>query len=258
MNPISVLKTLWTYKLITLPLVVLIGAACAYAMLYGPRSYESSASYVLITPGMPSESDMERDPSLAQKADNPYLRAVDPSLAAQVVVARLGASEISESLATAGLSPDYAVLPASEFGSGQIIRVSASADDPENAVATATRLGEMLVSELQSIQVVNGGDPMYYLTAQAITNPGPAMERVSSRLRSVAMIGIAGIVLLFAATSVTRALDERRRHRWDLLPHRGSRDGDLEPETFRGDFDDGGPMTNDVDLNAVSASKEAR
>lgn len=252
MNPISVLKTLWTYKMVALPLVALIGAMCVYALLFGPRSYESSASYVLITPGMPSESQMERDPSLADKADNPYLRAVDPSLAAQVVVARLGATDIGDGLASSGLSADYAVLPASEFGSGQIIRVSASAGSPEQAVATVTRLGELLVSELQSIQVVNGGDPSYYLTAQAITQPGPAVERLSSRLRTVAMIGIAGVVLLFGAISLTRAVDTRRQRRRIESGQAFEQAPDRHAVHH---FDDGGPMTGDVDVSPAGASR---
>ncbi|WP_020107877.1 hypothetical protein [Nocardia sp. 348MFTsu5.1] len=245
MNPLSLFKTLWAHKLIAIPMVLLIVGACGYALFFGPRSYESSASYVLITPGMPSESQMEADPSLAQKADNPYLRAVDPSLAAQVVVARLGAADIGDALVGANLSADYAVLPASEFGSGQIIRVSSSADTPEKAEATTARLGEMLESELRSIQVKNGGDPSYYLTAQAITSPAAAVERVSSRLRTVAFIGIAGVVLLFGAVSFARALDDRRRrddgrHEMDL-PNRDRLNGDR------------GPLTTDVDMFPVGA-----
>lgn len=213
MDPLYVLKAMWAHKLLAIPLVLLVFAACVYAFMFGPRSYESSSSYVLITPGLPSPAEMLADPSLLQKTDNPYLRSVDPSLAAQVVVARLASQDVANTLVQEGLSPDYAVLPASEFGSGQIIRVSSTAGSPELAVATTSRLGELLSQELQTIQLIKGADSQYLMTAQAINPPGGAVERMSSRLRTVVMIGIGGMVLIFGAVSLARMLEIRKEAR---------------------------------------------
>lgn len=210
MDPFYIVKTLWSHKLIAIPLVMLVIAASGYAFFFGPRSYESSSAYVLLTPGLPTEGEILTNPSLAGKSDNPYLRSVDPSLAAQVVTARLGSQEVAQKLQDEGLSTEYAVLPASEFGSGQILRVSASANEPEKAVATTIRLGELLSEELRSIQDIKGADDRYMMTAQAINPPGVPIERMSSRLRSVIMVGIGGVVLVFGAISLVQAMESRR------------------------------------------------
>jgi hypothetical protein len=215
MNPLSILTTLRAHGWLTVPLVLLIVTGCTYALFYGPRTYEATATYVLITPGMPSESDLERDPGLAQKADNPYLRSVDSSLAAQVVIARLGAADIASTLQREGLSTDYAALPANEFGSGQIVRISSSAAAPEEAVQTTARLGQLLVSELRSIQLIKGGSEDYFVTAQAVTPATEGIERVSSRLRTVVMLAVAGVVVLFGAVSLARAVEINRSRRRD-------------------------------------------
>lgn len=213
MDPFFVLKTLWSHKLVAVPMVIFILVGSGYAFFFGPRSYESSSAYVLLSPGMPTEGELLANPTLVEQADNPYLRSVDPSLAAQVVIARLGSQEVAQQLQDEGLSVDYAVLPASEFGSGQIIRISASASNPELAVATTSRLGEMLADELESIQVVKGADQRFLMTPQPINLPGAAVERMSSRLRTVAMVGIGGIVLLFGAISLARAIEMGRNSR---------------------------------------------
>ncbi len=213
MNPYAIFSTLWAHKLLAIPLILLMIGACGYALLYGPRVYESSATYVLITPDTPSEFAINNDPELVAKTDNPYLRSPEPSLAAQVVMTRLAASDVAEALEREGLSTDYVVSPANEFGSGQIIRITASADTPEKAVQTTSRIGTLMIDELRSIQLVNGADAAYLLTAQEVTPAGTAVERVSSRLRSVAMLGVAGLVVLFGAVSLVRAFETWRARR---------------------------------------------
>lgn len=213
MNPCAMCSTLWAHKLLTIPLVLLIVGACGYAALYGPRMYESSATYVLITPDTPSDLAIDNDPALMAETDNPYLRSAEPSLAAQVVMTRLGASDVAETLKRDGLSSDYTVVPANEFGSGQIIRITASAETPEKAEQTTSRIGTLLTDELRSIQLVNGATEKYFLTAQEVTSAGAAVERVSSRLRNVATLGVAGLVILFGAVSFARALEMRKQRK---------------------------------------------
>lgn len=213
MNPFAIWTTLWTHKLLTIPLVLLVSGACGYALLMGPRTYESSATYVLITPGTPSAFALDNNPALAAKVDNPYLRSVDPSLAAQVAVARLGATSVGDMLKSEGLSTDYIASPATEFGSGQIIRITSSAAEATQAIATTERLGTLLSDELRSMQDVNGADEQYFMSAQVVTPAGAATERLSSRLRNVAMTAVAGLVLIFGAVSLARAVELRKDRR---------------------------------------------
>ncbi|HEY9314826.1 hypothetical protein [Williamsia sp.] len=250
MNPFAIFSTLWAHKLLAIPLVLLIVGACGYAMFYGPRTYESSATYVLITPDTPSDLDIANNPALTAKTDNPYLRAPEPSLAAQVVMTRLGALDVAEALERDGLSTDYTALPASEFGSGQIIRVTASADTPEKAVNTTSRLGTLLTEELRSIQLVNGADEQYFMTAQEVTPPGAAVERLSSRLRNVAMLGVAGLVLLFGAVSAARALELRKSRRAPATE--GAEDNGFEPaDVPKSDFESTENHTSSNNLDGL-------
>lgn len=209
MDPLAIFKILWTYKWITIPFIVLIVVGCGAAFVYGPRSYDSTSSYVVISPGAPTEESLEKDASLAQKSNNPYLRS-EPSLAAQVVATRLGAGDIGEMLKAEGLSTTYVVTTATEVQTNQVIRITASADTPEKAVATSKRLGEVLSEQLVVMQSGGGADSSFLLVAQPVGPPGAAVEKKSSRLRTVVVLGIAGIVLMFGAVSLARAVQNHR------------------------------------------------
>ena len=104
MDPGAVLKTLWRQKLVVVPLLLVTLAGCAYAAVWGPRIYESTASYVIITPKVPTDLELEKNPKLAAlNSDNPYLRSSDPTLAGQVVTAKLMSKATADMLASEGL-----------------------------------------------------------------------------------------------------------------------------------------------------------
>lgn len=211
MDPVSVFRTLWSHWKLAIPLALIVVAACLFVFFNGPRSYDSSATYVLVRPGdNPTMSEGTPD------AGNPFLRTGDASLATQVVVARMGAPDIAEKLKNDGLSDNFTVRIASELNSGQILKVDSSASTPELTIATTKKLGDLLLENLRSVQIDGGANDQFLLTAQAITLPTEAAERFSSRLRSVIMVGIAGIVLLFGVVSIAQAVDRRKSDRSTL------------------------------------------
>jgi len=80
-DPIAVLKTLWQHRFVSLPVLLLTFAAAIYIFQFAPRSYESSSTYALINPDIPTAQEVEKKPALEQlNKKNPYLRSSDPSL----------------------------------------------------------------------------------------------------------------------------------------------------------------------------------
>ncbi|MFC7403020.1 chain-length determining protein [Citricoccus sp. GCM10030269] len=216
MDPLSVLKTMWTHKWVTVPMVLLIGLACAYSMLWAPRTYESTATFALAMPKIPTEQELEEEPSLAKlNADNPYLRWQDTSLLAQVVIDRVNSAEVHEGLVERGLEGEYELSPPDGTSSG-LMKLTVSADSKQSARDTVGFLSAEFSRILYEVQKVNQADDLYVIDALPVSGPTPAEEIFSSRLRSTLLIGAAGLVVLFGVVSLAesvRAARQRSRSR---------------------------------------------
>ncbi|MGO4235352.1 chain-length determining protein [Pseudarthrobacter sp. YAF2] len=216
MTPVSVLKILWRHKVSMITVVVLTLVAAAYVFFYAPRSYMASTVYVLVTPRVPSVEEMRADPALAAaNSDNPYLRSADSSLITQVMATKLSSTDVADSLKATGLSPDYTVTLPATTGAGQLIRMEATGSSPQLAITTAEALGQRLTAKLRDAQKVNGADDRYLFTALQIDPPSKATEQFSSRLRSMIVVLIGGVILLFGAVSIARMLESSRAARKD-------------------------------------------
>lgn len=214
MDPVSVLRTLWRHRLLAGVVLVLTVAAMAYVLVLSPRTYASTATYALVNPKLPTTAELEADPALAAlNSDNPYLRSSDNSLAAQVLVTVLNGDETAEALAAQGLSTQFAVERSAWSGQGLLLSVTADAPTADGSLATTTALGDRLVDTLRGMQTINGADDRYLFTALEVQTPGKAVEQISDRLRAVIMVAVGGIVLLFGAISIARAVDGRRAGR---------------------------------------------
>ncbi|GGF90421.1 hypothetical protein GCM10007304_00380 [Rhodococcoides trifolii] len=212
MDPMAVLRVLWRHKMIAAPFVVLTFVAFVVALFFGPRSYEASSTYAMITPQVPSPQEVEANPDLAFESDNPYLRSADPTLALQAARTRLQSAEVTESLQAAGLSTDFTVGTGLAT-SAQILTITASSATAEVAVATAVQLGKDLQEQIREVQVVAGGSERFLISVQAIDTPTSASERISSRLRNAVVVGMGSLVLLFGAVSLADFVDRRRNPR---------------------------------------------
>lgn len=211
MDPLSVLKSLWTHKWVAMPMVVLTILACAYGMLWGPRSYESSATFALAMPSLPTERELENEPELAAlNSDNPYLRWNDTSLLAQVVIARVSSSAVVKELEDRGLSTDFTLIAPAGTTSG-MLTVTATDTSPDEAAATVAFLADEFTGILREVQKVNNADDLYLVEAMPISGPTPPEEVFSSRLRSTAILGVVGSILLFGAVSIAQSVSESRR-----------------------------------------------
>jgi hypothetical protein len=226
MDPISLLKTLWRYWRVVLP-VVLLTVAAAFYVFTAQRTYTAEATYALMAPKVPTEHDIEVNPALGKaNSDNPYLRSPD-GLLSQVLITKLSVRQVASSLEEMGLSGDYAVTPgASGAGIGFILQIQATGTSPSQSMATVDELGRRMSSELYSVQKVNGADDSYLMRAQVVQPADSAQEAYSTRLRSIIVLAVAGVVVLFGAVSVARSFERRPRGR---RVHRSRRKPSLPP-----------------------------
>ncbi|WP_285246497.1 Wzz/FepE/Etk N-terminal domain-containing protein [Pseudarthrobacter sp. efr-133-R2A-89] len=267
MTPVSVLKILWRHKVSMITVLVLTLAAAAYVFFFAPRSYMASTVYVLVTPRVPSAEEMRTDPAVAAaNSDNPYLRSADSSLITQVMATKLSSTDVVDSLKAAGLSPDYTVTLPATTGAGQLIRMEATGPSPQLAITTAEALGQHLTVKLRDAQKVNGADDRYLFTALQIDPPSKATEQFSSRLRSMIVVLIGGVILLFGAVSIARMAENSRAARNDAAEkgkpasrRRRSADRHTEPVTVANEDPDGEPGGgSDVAARAAGDRKPAR
>lgn len=210
MDPTDVLKALWQQCWYVLPALLIALTAAGYVYQFAPRSYESTATYALVNPAVPTLEELKADPALAAlNADNPYLRSADANLVTDALLVQLNAKPTAETLKAAGVGAEYRAA-LGEGGNGFVVDITGIAATPDGAIATASAIGTILEQKLREQQKVNGADDLYLFTPLELAAPTSATEQFSSRLRSVIMVLIAGAVLVFAAASLGRF---RGKHR---------------------------------------------
>ncbi len=216
MGPSGVLKTIWHHKWVALAVIILTAAASFY-IFTSQRTFTSTATYALIAPKVPTDREIELNPSLAKiNSDNPYLRSPD-GLLSQVLITRLSTRQAASSLQDAGLASDYTVTPGASGASvGLLLQIQATGKNPSQAIATVDALGKRMQSELKDVQKVNGADDSYLIKAELVQPGDTAQEVYTSRLRSIVVVAVAGLIALLAAISISRRVElmiQRRRHR---------------------------------------------
>lgn len=214
MDPASVLKTLWRHRIIALVVVVATVGAAGLAWMYAPRTFQTQATYAIVNPDLPSQTELAQSATLRKlNSNNPYLRSSDPTLIADVVITTLNSQDTVEALKNAGLSTDFDADQASSQNQGLLVGITARADSAAGAMATADKLSALLVQNLRSMQKIDGAADLYLFTPLRVQAPTHATEQFSSTLRVLLMIVGGGFVVLFIAVSVAHSLDEARRRR---------------------------------------------
>jgi hypothetical protein len=250
MDLLSIVRKLWRYKLVTVPVVLLVLGGAVYVVAVKEPVYEASSSFILINPPAPATAeDIARDPSLGRiNADNPYTRFSDQSVMIEVLASRMSSESARRALLRAGANPRYEVAPTASFGySSPIVKVTAQGPSPEVAVASAKMVGKALTAELTGMQQAEGVDPQYRIKAQQVDSPDRAQLRASGQLRMLVGVLALGAVLLFVVVSVADALTSLRAERlrrpappgatagggvWPPRDDRGEGLAELDPEDW--------------------------
>jgi hypothetical protein len=247
MDLLAIVRKVWRYKLVTLPVVLLTVCLAVYVVVVKDPVYEASSSFILINPpAPPTPEDIARDPSLGRiNADNPYTRFSDQSAMIEVLTSAMSSESAQRELLKAGADPRYKVARASSFGySSPIVKVTAQGPAPQVAIASAKLVGKALTAELTRMQEAKGVDPDYRINAQQVEPPDGAQLKASGQLRM--MVGVLGLgaILLFVAVSVADALSTLRVERrgpasgvWPPRDDRAERLGELDPDDWP-EFDD--------------------
>lgn len=219
MDPLAVLRTIWQHRIVAIPIVVLTALAAVYVYQFAPRSYESSSTFAMINPDIPTELDKVKNPDLNNlNTKNPYLRSSDPSLIVQVLLTRLNDGSTADRLAEKGLSNQYTVSRGVGGLNGFLIDITGEGDTPEKSIATTEALGRMLQDDLYSAQKVNGADDVYLFSSIMVASPDKATEQFSSRLRSLIVVFLCGLVLMLGAVSTAQSFAAAKARRLDTLP----------------------------------------
>lgn len=218
MDPLTVLRTVWHHKLVVIPVMLITLLAAAYVFQFGPRNYESTLSYALVNPKLPTEKEIDTHPELgALNSDNPFLRSSDPALITEVLIARLNSKEMGKILEDSGLSSDYSVARGLN-GNGFVVTIAGTGDSESLAYDTTKALGKVFEENLRAVQKVNGAEDRFLFTAFVVNPSDKATEQFSSRLRSVIMVLLGGAVLMFGAVSLARSLETMRSRRVSAVP----------------------------------------
>jgi len=259
MDPLAVIRTIWRMKWFAFPAIVLTIVAAAGVYLYGPRTYESTISYALVNPKIPTEEEIKLDPALADlNSDNPYLRSSDPNLIANVVITRLNTPGTADYLKQKGLGTEFLANPG-VGGAGLIVSITASGDTEEQSIATIYELGALFEDNLRSIQTVSGADDRFLFTSIVVAEPDRATEKLSSRIRTVIMVGLAGVILIFGSVSLgtwVESSKKNRRQRKGEDTEAAPTAGDTEPwtEPAPGDADTEAPAEESTRLRRDRSS----
>jgi capsular polysaccharide biosynthesis protein len=216
MDLLSIVRKIWRYKLVTLPVMLLTLCGAVYVMAVKEPVYEATASFVLINPpAPPTAEDVARDPSLARlNSDNPYTRFSDQSVVVEVLTSSMATPSTQRELEKAGADPRYTVAPTSEFGyASPIVEIAAQGSTPQAAVRSARLVSDAVTRELRQMQQAEGVNPKYLIRARQLDVPESAELEASGMLRTlVGVLGI-GAVLLFVAVSAADALTTLRAER---------------------------------------------
>jgi hypothetical protein len=213
MSLLLIAKKLWKYKLFTVPIFALVLVGSFYVFAVKAPTYESSATYILVSPPPPpTDAEIAADPALGRvKADNPYLRFSDQTVVVQILASRLNSDEGRQALAKQGADPNYLAQPSPEFGfSAPILQVTGTGTTAAAAIKTADVVGEAAGQELDRMQQERGVDRTYRIKVETVVAAHDAMLKASGKLRALVAVFVLGMILLFITVSVLDALSALR------------------------------------------------
>jgi capsular polysaccharide biosynthesis protein len=225
MDLLALFTTVRRHKLIVLVVALIMIAGDSYVAFGIPPQYESQAQFVLIAPpAAPTESEIERDPTLAKvNANNPYLRLPNPSVVVDILAQRVSGDTVRRQLIAKGADRDYTITSTNAIGSGLVIDIVGTGHSAAAARRTLDLVSETMTVELHEMQKINGAADKYLFEALPINPPTDPTRKVTGTVRSLIAVSAACLVLLFALISIAEAIGPRRTR--PIVPLGGPDDG---------------------------------
>ena len=216
MDLLGIVRLLWRYRLLTLPVVLLTIGGMLYTVAIKKPVYEAQASYILINPPAPPTADqVARNPELGEvSTDNPYTRFASQTVVVEILARTIGGDAARLALVNQGADPRYHVTPSSEYGSSSpIVQITGVGATPDGAIRTAELVSTAVLAELNRMQHARGVDKGYRISALEVDAAERAQLRVSGQLRTAIGVFGLGVVVLFIVVSICDAIETRARER---------------------------------------------
>jgi hypothetical protein len=211
---LSIIRKLWRYKFLTLPVIVLTLFGAAYVVAVQKPVYEAHTSFALLSPPPPPNAEqIAADPSLGRiKTDNPYTRFGEQTVIIGVLASNMSGDRARRALVRAGADPRYVVAPSTEFGfSSPVVQITTMSWTPQEAIKSATLVDKAVTAELDRMQAAHGTDKRYRIKALRVESADGARLQASGKLRMLVGVFVMGGVLLFIVISVADAFATLRQ-----------------------------------------------
>jgi Chain length determinant protein len=211
MDLVSIIREAWKGKWVVLPVVFLTLLGAAYVLVVRPPQYASdSALTLLYPPAAPTPSQIASDPALGKvNASNPYAAYGDLTVVDAVVQQAMGGEGIVDQLRKEGVEDGYNITPDATT-TNPILHVQGVGATPAAALRATTILGQQIETTLNQLQANQHVADHYRITAQVLSPPSVPRLKISSKLRSLIAVLVAGVIMMFIALSIRRGIVERK------------------------------------------------
>jgi hypothetical protein len=211
MDLLSIVREVWKGKAAVLPVLFLTFIAAAYVLVVRPPEYASNSALTLIyPPAAPTSNQIASDPSLSKvNADNPYEAYGDLTVVGAVVQQAMGSDSIVAQLRKEGVEDGYSIT-SDPTTTNPIIHVEGVGATPAAALRATTILGEQIGATLNQLQANEHVADHYRITTQVLNTPNVPSLKISSKLRSLIAVLVAGLIMMFVALSIRRGIVEHK------------------------------------------------
>lgn len=220
MDLIAMAQTVWRHKFATLPIILLTLALGSYVMFLSTPVYEASGSYILIgPPAPPTQQEIARDPALARvNPNNPLAAYGNLQVVGLMLSKAMSTQSMQSQLLRDGVDTRSTVVNDTTNSNAPLVDITGVGSTGAAAAHAGTLEGQTLVNVLDDIQSRMGVSPGYRVTAYPLVAADQPALKTSSKLRNLVIVMVVGVILLFVAVSVAKAMAERKQERSPQAP----------------------------------------
>jgi capsular polysaccharide biosynthesis protein len=212
MDLVSIAQTLWRYKKLVIPVMLLTVVGAIYVVKIKPPIYQTTASVLLTNPQTgATESQVKADPGL--KNANPYNTFVsfgNLTVVANAVMDLITSPAEADTLVKQNIG-DFTLSLSSDYGNPPIIDIVAEGKTAPGAIQSAKALVEIVNTDLAALQKSEGVNSFYLISGTELVKPVQANPSSSGKSRSLIAILAVGALFLLIVVSVADTLEKRRR-----------------------------------------------
>lgn len=209
MDLISIAKVLWRHKLAVIPAILVTLIGLLYVLVIKPPAYQAQGSVLLINPPVPTSSEVNADP---KGTSNPYVNYNNLTIVADILMNLVSSSTEQAGIVRAGANPNYQVQLSADVGTPPILAVTGTGPTAAVAILSSNLVIKAIETDLAQMQERQGVESKFRITTEQIVVPNQATATISSKLRTLVIVIVGGVLLLLVSVSVSETIE---RHRQD-------------------------------------------